>query len=417
MARVMTDNKYYTEIANAIREKNGSSDKYTPAQMAEAILAISGGGLLPEGYTRLNYIESTGTQYIDTGFKPNQNTRVCVKFQGVGSISATNTVYGARTAWVDDMSTLELTTAGAMVFGYGTTYATVTTDRLAVVEYDMNKNVAYVNGSATTMTANTFTAPCNAYLFALNANGSVSTYATGRMFSCQIYDNGTLIRDFVPCRNPLGEVGLYDLVNGVFYGNAGSGSFIASLPVLGLPDGYTQVEYIESSGTQYIDTGAVLTNLSGVEMKLQLTSNSITANVFGSRTSATENNFCWMQVSEKLQIDYRNYSNNRFAYSAGTNVLTVSLRPPKCTVNTSAYTISGTDSFTAPAGAYIFHTSGSPSSPYYGQFKLFYCQIYDNGILIRDFVPCKNASGAFGLYDRASGQFYGNAGTGAFTGA
>ena len=34
------------------------------------------GGRLPSGYTELQYIESTGTQYINTGFQPNQNTRV-----------------------------------------------------------------------------------------------------------------------------------------------------------------------------------------------------------------------------------------------------------------------------------------------------------------------------------------------------
>ena len=32
-------------------------------------------------YTRLKYIESDGTQYIDTGFKPNQDTRVVLDVQ------------------------------------------------------------------------------------------------------------------------------------------------------------------------------------------------------------------------------------------------------------------------------------------------------------------------------------------------
>lgn len=40
MAIVATDNKYYAAIAAAIRERTGSSDLYTPAQMADAILAI-----------------------------------------------------------------------------------------------------------------------------------------------------------------------------------------------------------------------------------------------------------------------------------------------------------------------------------------------------------------------------------------
>ena len=47
------------------------------------------------------------------------------------------------------------------------------------------------------------------------------------VYSCQIYANGNLIRDFVPCVDFTGNAGLYDLVGGKFYGNAGTGSFTA----------------------------------------------------------------------------------------------------------------------------------------------------------------------------------------------
>lgn len=42
--KVLTDPQHYTNIANAIREKNGTSNTYTPANMADAILAIESGG-------------------------------------------------------------------------------------------------------------------------------------------------------------------------------------------------------------------------------------------------------------------------------------------------------------------------------------------------------------------------------------
>ena len=44
MATVTTNNQYYTDIANAIREKNGTETQYKPSEMAAAIQAISGGG-------------------------------------------------------------------------------------------------------------------------------------------------------------------------------------------------------------------------------------------------------------------------------------------------------------------------------------------------------------------------------------
>lgn len=43
MAIGITDEKNYQDIADAIREKNGSSDTYTPSEMADAIRGIEGG--------------------------------------------------------------------------------------------------------------------------------------------------------------------------------------------------------------------------------------------------------------------------------------------------------------------------------------------------------------------------------------
>lgn len=56
MAMYSIEDTTLTAIANAIRGKNGSSSKYTPAQMATAIAAISGGGGgLPTGIAAMKY--------------------------------------------------------------------------------------------------------------------------------------------------------------------------------------------------------------------------------------------------------------------------------------------------------------------------------------------------------------------------
>ena len=44
MAKIMTDSKHYTDIANAIREKTGSTDLMRPTEMSEYIRGIQGGG-------------------------------------------------------------------------------------------------------------------------------------------------------------------------------------------------------------------------------------------------------------------------------------------------------------------------------------------------------------------------------------
>lgn len=43
MAKIITDNQHYTDIAAAIRTKNETETQYKPSEMADAILAIQGG--------------------------------------------------------------------------------------------------------------------------------------------------------------------------------------------------------------------------------------------------------------------------------------------------------------------------------------------------------------------------------------
>ena len=41
------------------------------------------------------------------------------------------------------------------------------------------------------------------------------------LYNCKIYENEIAVRDFIPCKNPSGNIGLYDVISGEFYGNAG----------------------------------------------------------------------------------------------------------------------------------------------------------------------------------------------------
>lgn len=183
---------------------------------------------LPSGYTQVEYIESTGTQYIDTGFVPNQDTRVVC--EAIVPISGTNWLYGARTSASSNAFAFAASTNGYYTTGYNTKTnsfdASLNSD--GVIHIDANKSVTTLtskNGSATiTGTSGTFTAPCNLTLFGGNTKGTV-TCGSVTIYSCQIYDNGTLVRDYVPCTNSAGVAGLYDMANGAFYQNAGTGAF------------------------------------------------------------------------------------------------------------------------------------------------------------------------------------------------
>lgn len=238
MAIVTTDNRYYSEIAAAIREKAGGSAKYLPSQMAAAIKGIQAGeamsietiwkicgydpDALPSGYTKLSYIEANGTQWINTGFKPNQNTRVV--FSGYNCSASSGWIYGA---WQNQTQNQFCCSAlGTYSFRYGQVGVSLSTLGVGAVEIDQNKNTYNMNGVSGSFTTQIFSSAYTMYLFRINAAGTASSgNFAGRVYFCQIYDNGTLVRDFVPCINPSGAYGLYDRINDKFYGNAGSGAF------------------------------------------------------------------------------------------------------------------------------------------------------------------------------------------------
>ena len=86
-----------TSIANAIRAKTGKSAQMEfPTEFVSEIGSISGGGT--DDWTILtDYIESSGTQYIDTGYYPNDNTDVEIVADCADPQSTQfPTIFGAR---------------------------------------------------------------------------------------------------------------------------------------------------------------------------------------------------------------------------------------------------------------------------------------------------------------------------------
>ena len=197
---------------------------------------------LPSGYMQVEYIESSGTQYIDSMFKPNQDTRVVLDFQVTAENSdlSANVVFGARSSASSKAFAVQWNTSNDnFQHFYNNGYDNLDFGKFDIRQIvEMNKNVFSLNGETHTRTYASFQCAYALYLFALNNAGTVAFYSKMRLYSCQIYDNGTLIRDYVPCLNASGTAGLYDMANGVFYTNAGTGGFVPGVIVQKLKRAY-----------------------------------------------------------------------------------------------------------------------------------------------------------------------------------
>lgn len=177
-------------------------------------------------YKNLEYIESTGTQYIDTEFVPDSNTTVEMQI-AFTEAGITHALFCARSAPQDNTFTCFNLVNVGLRFDYYQTYSNSINYIPAVsevVKVRIEKNKAYVNDVLKyTHTEVSFTAGANMYLLAsyiLNGSeyGTVNNFAKAKLYYCKIYDGDTLVRDFVPALDiESGKAGLYDNVNNKFY--------------------------------------------------------------------------------------------------------------------------------------------------------------------------------------------------------
>lgn len=199
------------------------------------------GNQLPPEFIELEYIESTGTQYIDTGYKLTNLSKSVIEIKLNDNVS--NGSYGMFGARADsdinnftervfkDTNDLQiiLDFNNSSYAQYRLTENNLNNSDLYKTIIDKNERSIYKNNvflaTNNTICSDTFTSLLNAYLFA--CNGTNWNNAQVKLYSCKIFDNNTLIRNFIPAyRRVDGVVGLYDLVNGVFYTNAGTGTFL-----------------------------------------------------------------------------------------------------------------------------------------------------------------------------------------------
>ncbi|MBQ9540546.1 MAG: hypothetical protein IJU89_03930 [Alphaproteobacteria bacterium] len=201
--------------------------------------------LLPAGYIQLQWIESTGTQWIDNIIKTNQNYSFEIKYKHTVSTGYQTlfAVYdGGGNGYSYGFMEGSADRGNYVYSGNSNTFTlSYDTSTIYTLYYDgINKKVyrnetEIVDFSDTTgFSGTTGVAP---RLFNMingeHHSNSFNYPFKGYAYGFKVYDdNNNLVRNLIPAKNASGVVGMYDTVSGTFFTNAGTGEFIAGDPVV-----------------------------------------------------------------------------------------------------------------------------------------------------------------------------------------
>ncbi|MBR4612898.1 MAG: hypothetical protein IKO40_09305 [Kiritimatiellae bacterium] len=392
----------------------------------------------PDKFVR--YVESTGSQYVDTGVTGRYNTRIEMQFEwmniaeqmmlGCGDWSDSTRFYACYCLNSDGNIATGQSSYERVVY---TNIANSTWnswfEKNRVYDYAIEFTAKDGDGNSTRKIVidgikfrNETTAAVdtgkNLYLFAHNRGSEVRYYSKARCYRLRIWQGTTaggeqvLVRDFIPCiKNH--RAGLYDAVSGnIFY--SASGTDLVCDEDSNTPDEF--VEYVESTGACFIDTEVDARSGTSAECDVAvLHKNSLRLGLLGALAADGTYFDLIHAYQDKFACSYGTrgetggsyWTGNRYyvasSLSAGVQALTVAANG-SATTNTVS---SGTDAAEIDTGLslHLFGRNVGGNIDSRGLYRLYGLKIKQDGVLVRDFKPCLK-DGAFALYDGVSGRIF-----------
>lgn len=380
----------------------------------------------------LEYLESTGTQWINTGMYAPANTDIEVRFRlndtAQGAVN-NGAIFGGRNGSTVQTCTLfYLASTNPQYFRFDRTgqqqigaATEISINANSVYEFSYKNNVIKMMnlttgeevsktiGSPSSFTTNQLT------LFAVSGG----TGLKGKIYEWKYWENGVLLQHFIPVLDFNNVACMYDKVTDELFYNNGTGDFThGDIVDYTLPNEYQEVAYLESTGAQYIDSGIV-------------GGDGITTNISVYRT-ATSSNECFCGAydgSHRLWLAYtfggnwyRGYNNAAGAMVASTPIeewvtIKISTNNDAVTynINDVDYSANYTKGFSAVNNVFLFAMGTNNGANYWGRCRMAYCNLYDNNAIVRAFIPCyRKSDGKPGMYDLITETFFTNQGTSEF---
>ena len=469
------------------------------------------------GYTVLEYLESSGEAYIDTGFKHNStNIRGEIRVGSSSNMSHNVNILGNQTAtggysvgWADNKFKLWVVSVKERLNGPDHPFVA---NQVYDISYEITANKEYLTDGGITnekdhpgdiLSTNTI------HLFD-NGIQEMANNFSGRIYWIKLYEDGVLVHNFLPVRrDDDDEIGIFDTVTGQFFVNSGTGTGFthggdlsnncvdsgrgyyagqsvtnfgdvgertpcaagtysnnlrgtsiatcqqctgatysdveASVACIACPDGYTydtalgkysmtqckimcpagtylpaetidggytKRDYIEATGTQWINTGILASSLVNPIMEYTVQYTKVEK---GKQTGAKKNNLDFkVGISNgNLFLCQAGGSNTETKFGAADtakHTFVLDTGAQTCTLDGETKPLAVGNLTDGPISiGTVNNQSGNA-----GKQKIYGFRLISNGQTLLDMIPVNDSNGVAGLYDTVNSRFYPSNGIDAF---
>ena len=411
-------------------------------------------------YTELEYIESTGSQFIGIDYIPKTlHTKYELGFMRTGTSGYWNPIINSEE---DVRFGIMCTIDGNNSSNYGQFHIGPAGSGFKSVQFPISSDIKYdiiadktgisLNGTKYSVSGvGDATGQWSTYInHRLKTSTTFSPeYSIGRWYYLKVYEDDGLIKDYIPARRKSDNVlGMYEKLGDKFYINSGTGNFIAGPEVFdgsqlqqnlleireelnteldtlhsvfgAFINSYTKLEYIESTGTQYIDTLVnPVTNKTYIEIKITSTlpasgsvfgvsvdnGNTYFGSILGTTHSFEFYMYNWDYQSYMVADNSNTHPNQIIKYNSSGRYIT------DFNGNVYASKTNNIGTFSIAKNMTIFRWNSNAT----WSGKIYYCKLWNDQTLIRDLVPVKRKSdNVICMYDKVTRQYFTNQGTGNF---
>lgn len=352
-----------------------------------------------ESYTRLAYIESTGSQFIELDYQLKEDDTVDVLFNNLSTASGYKYLFGNSNTWV--------CSTGTVIYArFGNSSSTKIESQIYRKRIQLSKgNIIFDESVATRLD---YTGVDNSNIRLFNGVGANDgSYGIFRMFFFRIVGaDGNAIIDLAPAkRDRDGKIGMLDLISGKWYENVSNGDDFIGGNEISVTSDYELIDRVLFNKDKAFDTQYQGNNKTSIELMFQRTDTSTADYMFGCSPSGKARITAYLSQSGAWRYGtslYKGFTvTDKYIYTGR-------VTPTGITVNEKTQTYTSTAFTTVqniPIGG---HRSSESSANITKTYKgyIYYFRMWHGSTLLLDWYPCRRKSdGMEGFWDCVTQSF------------